>query len=154
MGGVEAINLSHFIGAVHGMERLMGRGQNPLRDILNYASESYLQSQYDLVYILTVMGTDEKTGDAEMKGLYIGRDQQCYDLACGLSLKVNFNLLDREPKKMVVYLNEEYSSMWRKCPRLCVSLLHTAALTSPAQTFQWETNRSIGRGWHWRTAAS
>lgn len=112
MGGVEAINLSHFIGAVHGMEKLMGRGQNPLRDILSYCSESYLQSQYDLWYILTVMGTDDKTGEIEMKGLYIGRDQQCYDLACDLSLKVNFNLLDREPKKMVVYLNEEYKSTW------------------------------------------
>mmetsp|Transcript_16298 Transcript_16298/g.37689 ORF Transcript_16298/g.37689 Transcript_16298/m.37689 type:complete len:494 (+) Transcript_16298:493-1974(+) len=112
VGGVEAINLSHFIGAVHGMEKLMGRGQNPLRDILSYCSESYLQSQYDLWYILTVMGTDDKTGEIEMKGLYIGRDQQCYDLACDLSLKVNFNLLDREPKKMVVYLNEEYKSTW------------------------------------------
>ena len=48
VGGVEAINLSHFIGAVHGMEKLMGRGQNPLRSILNYASENILQSQLDL----------------------------------------------------------------------------------------------------------
>ncbi|KAL7533709.1 hypothetical protein ACHAXR_005395, partial [Thalassiosira sp. AJA248-18] len=112
VGGVEAINLSHFIGAVHGMEKLMGRGQNPLRAILNHASEEFLQGKIDLWYILTVMGTNEITGEVEMKGLYIGNDVQCYDIACELSLQVNFNLLERSPKKMVVYLNEEYHSTW------------------------------------------
>jgi len=27
VGGVEAINLSHFIGAIHGMERMMGKAK-------------------------------------------------------------------------------------------------------------------------------
>ena len=90
----------------------MGRGQNPLRSILNYCSEKYLQSQFDLWYILTVMGTNETTGQVEMKGFYIGNDMQCYDLACDLSLKVNFNLLEKSPKKIVVYLNDEYHSTW------------------------------------------
>lgn len=112
VGGVESINLSHFIGAVHGIEKLMGRGRNPLRSILNYASDHYLRDNLDLWYILTVMGTNDITGKVEMKGLYIGNDVQCYDMACNLSLKVNFNLLDRPPKKMVVYLNEEYQSTW------------------------------------------
>jgi len=90
----------------------MGRGQNPLRAILNYASKKYLQDQLDLWYILTVMGSNDKTGEVEVKGLYIGKDVQCYDLACELSLKVNFNLLPRSPKRMVVYLNEEFHSTW------------------------------------------
>lgn len=47
-----------------------------------------------------------------MKGLYIGNDVTCYDMACELSLQVNFNLLPKPPKKMVVYLNEEYHSTW------------------------------------------
>ena len=112
VGGVEAINLSHFIGAVHGMEKLMGRGHNPLRSILNYASEHYLKENFDLWYILTVMGTNEFTGKVEMRGLYIGNDVRCYDDAVELSLKVNFNLLEKSPTKIVVYLNEEYHSTW------------------------------------------
>ena len=119
VGGVEAINLSHFIGAVHGMEMLMGRGNNPLREILNYSSVKFLEQNLDLWYILTVMGPSSSPSDGggdgcgvEMKGLFIGRDVQCYDLACDLSLKVNFNLLEKSPKKMVVYLNDEYHSTW------------------------------------------
>ena len=113
VGGVEAINLSHFIGAVHGMERMMGRANNPLRDILNYASQHYLQNELDLWYILTVMGTNDETGDIVVRGLYIGKDVECYTRACDLSLKVNFTMLNKAPKKIVVYLDEdEFHSTW------------------------------------------
>lgn len=113
VGGVEAINLSHFIGAVHGMEKMMGRASNPLRSILNYASEHFLQKELDLWYILTVMGANEKTGDIEMRGFYIGNDIECYNMACDLSLKVNFTMLEKEPKKIIVHLDkDEFHSTW------------------------------------------
>ncbi len=109
----QAINLSHFIGAVHGMEKMMGRASNPLRSILNYASEQFLQKELDLWYILTVMGTNEQTGNVEMRGFYIGNDIECYNLACDLSLKVNFTMLEREPKRMIVHLDkDEFHSTW------------------------------------------
>lgn len=47
-GGTEAINLSHFIGAVHGMESIMGKADNPLRQILQYASEKFLEQELDV----------------------------------------------------------------------------------------------------------
>ena len=110
-GGVEAINLSHFIGAVHGMEKMMGRAQNPLRDILNYASQHYLQEQLDLWYFLTVVGPD--TEGLALRGLYIGRDIDCYSQACELSLQVNFTLLDKPLQKCIVHLDEdEFHSTW------------------------------------------
>ena len=113
VGGVEAINLSHFIGAVYGMEKMMGRSANPLRSILNYASERYLQKELDLWYILTVMGTNKQNGGLEMRGFYIGNDIECYTLACELSLQINFTLLDRPMKKVVVYLDgDEFHSTW------------------------------------------
>ena len=112
-GGTEAINLSHFIGAVHGMERMMGRKDNPLRSILNYASEKFLESELDLWYILTVIGPDSETGKQVIRGLYIGNDVQCYSTACDLSLKVNFSLLDRPANRMVVFLDpDEFHSTW------------------------------------------
>lgn len=112
VGGLEAINLSHFIGAVYGMENMMGKAENPLRSILNYASEKFL-GQLPLWYILTVMGPNAQTGETEMKGLFIGNDIECYTKACELSLEVNFTMLDKAPKKMVVYLDEdEFHSTW------------------------------------------
>ncbi len=36
-GGRETINKTHFIGAVHGMERIMGRERSPVREVFDYA---------------------------------------------------------------------------------------------------------------------
>jgi nickel-dependent lactate racemase len=113
VGGLEAINLSHFIGAVYGMENMMGRADNPLRAILNKASEQFLQDELELWYILTVVASNPTTHKLEIKGLYIGNDIECYRKACDLSLKVNFTLLEKPPKKMVVYLDpDEFHSTW------------------------------------------
>jgi nickel-dependent lactate racemase len=112
VGGLEAINLSHFIGAVYGMENMMGKADNPLRSILNYASEKFL-GQLPLHYILTVMGPNATTDETEMRGLFIGNDIECYTKACDLSLQVNFTMLEKAPAKMVVYLDEdEFHSTW------------------------------------------
>lgn len=112
VGGVEAINLSHFIGAVYGMEKMMGKADNPLRSILNHASNAFL-GELPLYYVLTVMGPNKTTGETEMKGLYIGNDIECYTKACALSLKANFTMLERAPKTMVVYLDgDEFHSTW------------------------------------------
>ena len=108
---ISTILLFVIMQAVYGMERMMGRPNNPLKKILNYASKKYLH-QLDLWYILTVMGKDEKTGEIVMRGLYIGNDIECYNSACELSLKVNFTMLNTSPKKIVVNLGDSYHSTW------------------------------------------
>ncbi|MCG8309130.1 MAG: lactate racemase domain-containing protein [Cytophagales bacterium] len=110
-GGVEGINKSHFIGAAYGMERIMGRAVNPVREIMNYASEHFAQD-LPIVYIQTVVGKDEH-GKLAVKGLYIGDDMECFEKAAVLSLEVNFKMLDKPLKKVVVYLDpSEFKSTW------------------------------------------
>ncbi|KAG7397503.1 hypothetical protein PHYBOEH_000655 [Phytophthora boehmeriae] len=110
-GGSEGINFSHFIGAVYGMERMMGRADNPLRRILNYASTNFLK-KLPLLYIQTVIGRGEN-GDLVTRGIFIGDDEECFMKAAELSLEVNFELLDAPLDKVVVYLDpEEFKSTW------------------------------------------
>jgi nickel-dependent lactate racemase len=110
-GGAEGINKSHFIGAVYGMERLMGRADNPVRRLLNYASAHFIPD-LPVVYVHTVVGRDEK-GDLVTRGLFIGDDEQVFLRAAELSLKVNLTLLDYPLKKVVVYLDpDEFKSTW------------------------------------------
>jgi nickel-dependent lactate racemase len=110
-GGKEGINKSHFLGAVYGMERMMGRADTPVRRVLNYACENFLKT-YPVMYILTVIGKDE-TGKFVIRGLYIGDDEECFNQAAALSLEVNFQLLDKPLKKVVVYLDpSEFKSTW------------------------------------------
>ena len=110
-GGPESINKSHFAGAVFGMERIMGKADNPVRSLLNYASEHFIPN-LPVLYILTVIGRDE-SGRLVTRGLFIGDDWEVFRNASELSLKVNFNILEEPLKKVIVYLDpSEYKSTW------------------------------------------
>lgn len=110
-GGSVGIHRSHFLGAVYGMERMMGRADTPVRRVLNYASDHFAR-QLPIVYVQTVIGKNE-AGKLVMRGLYIGDDAECFELAAALSLKVNFKMLDREIKKAIVFLDpHEFKSTW------------------------------------------
>ena len=110
-GGPEGINKSHFIGAVYGMERMMGKADTPVRKLLNYASENFIP-HLPVVYIHTVVGRDP-AGKLVIRGLYIGDGHEVFNLASELSLKVNFTVLDKPLKKAVVYLDPaEFKSTW------------------------------------------
>jgi nickel-dependent lactate racemase len=110
-GGREGINRSHYLGAVYGMERIMGRAVNPVRNVLNYASDHFLRS-LPIVYVHTVVGRRAEGGLA-VRGLFIGDDIECFLKAAELSLKVNFEILDRQITKAVVYLDpSEFHSTW------------------------------------------
>src|SRR5580704_15609502 len=110
-GGRESINRSHYLGAVYGMERIMGRAHTPVRNVLNYASNHFLR-HLPIVYVLTVVGR-RADGGLAVRGLFIGDDAECFELAAALSLKVNFEMLDEPIRKAVVYLDpEEFHSTW------------------------------------------
>jgi nickel-dependent lactate racemase len=110
-GGKEGIHKSHYIGAVYGMERIMGRADTPVRKVLNYASDNFT-AHLPFVYILTVVEKDNNN-ELVIRGLYIGDDYECFKRAAELSLKVNFIMLDKPLKKVVVYLDpKEFRSTW------------------------------------------
>lgn len=110
-GGAESINKSHFIGAVYGMERIMGKPFNPVRHLLNYASGMFIRN-LPVVYVHTVIGRDI-SGKLVTRGLYVGDNEDVFKLAADLSLKVNFSVLDKPLKKIIVYLNQdEFKSTW------------------------------------------
>jgi nickel-dependent lactate racemase len=110
-GGRDGINRSHFLGAVYGLERMMGRADTPVRRVLNYASENFA-AHLPIVYVLTVIGRDE-AGKLGVQGLFIGNDFECFRQAAELSLKVNFQIFPEPLPKVVVYLDsQEYKSTW------------------------------------------
>lgn len=110
-GGTEGIHKSHYIGAVYGMERMMGHADTPVRRVFNYASDKYL-SHLPIVYVQTVVGLN-KEGELQTYGLFIGDDFSVFDKAAKLSLRVNFEMLDKPLTKAVVWLDPtEFKSTW------------------------------------------
>jgi nickel-dependent lactate racemase len=110
-GGPDSINRSHYLGAVYGMERIMGRADNPVRRVLNYAASHFL-THLPIVYVLTVVSRNT-SGATVVRGLFIGDDSECFHAAAELSFRVNFTLMPQPIRKAVVYLDpHEFHSTW------------------------------------------
>ena len=116
-GGEEIINRSHFLGAVHGLERIMGRDHSPVRQLYDYGQTEFLD-RLPLDYVLTVNGTamNARTGFTDLAGLFIGRERTVFEAAVALSQQINITFLAEPVKKFIVYLDEEeFRSFWVGC---------------------------------------
>ncbi|OQX29230.1 MAG: D-mannonate epimerase [Spirochaeta sp. LUC14_002_19_P3] len=129
-GGAEAIHKSHYLGAVYGMERIMGQTDTPVRAVLDYAMREFAHG-LPIVYILTVV-EQLKTGATALRGLYIGNDRECFEEAAELSRKVNIIQVEKPISKCVVYLNpNHYRTAWlgnKAIYRTRMALAHGAEL--------------------------
>ena len=111
-GGVDSIHRTHFLGAAYGMERIMGRADTPVRRVLSYGA-GHFATHLPIMYVLTVVGTDPATGQLIVRGLFIGDDDATFAKAAALSLEVNFTLVPKPLRKVVVYLDpSEFKSTW------------------------------------------
>ena len=109
-GGKEMIDKSHFLGAVYGMERMMGRDHSPVRQVFDYVEERFLAS-LPLAYILTVTKTQGR--DTRLMGLFVGRERSVFEEAVHLSQQCNLDLLAEPLEKVVVFLEpQEFKSTW------------------------------------------
>jgi nickel-dependent lactate racemase len=111
-GGVESIHRTHFLGAAYGMELIMGRTDTPVRKVLSYGMQHFAR-HLPIVFVLTVIDRDPASGALVMRGLYIGDDDECFQLAAALSVETNFAMVETPLRKVVVYLDpSEFKSTW------------------------------------------
>jgi len=109
-GGKDIIDGTHMLGAVYGMENIMGRGENPVRAVFDYAQEKFL-SGLPIVYILTV--TESSQSGVRLCGIFAGNERRVFEEACELSRKTNVTFVAKPFQNCVVYLDEnEFKSTW------------------------------------------
>ncbi|XAM01074.1 lactate racemase domain-containing protein [Phycisphaeraceae bacterium D3-23] len=111
VGGKDTIDKSHFLGAVCGMESIMGQADTPVRRALNGAYDTLVRDRLPITFILTVIG--DSADGLVMRGLYAGDGDDTFEQAAALSKQVNFDVLDAPIKRCVVYLDpDEFHSTW------------------------------------------
>ena len=110
-GGHDNIHKTHYVGAVCGMEDIMGRIDTPVRRLLNKAMDDFL-SHVPVVYVQTVIARDE-AGALCVRGLFVSDGDEAFQKAAELAQRVNIHLLDAPIRKAVVYLEPgEFRSTW------------------------------------------
>jgi nickel-dependent lactate racemase len=109
-GGKMTINQSHMIGAVYGMERMMGKDHTPVRKVLDYALTHFLNNR-PLIFVLTV--TTAPKNMIKTHGLFIGDTRKALEEAILLSQAKNIDFVEKGIKKCIVYLDpKEFKSTW------------------------------------------
>ncbi|MBR1658944.1 MAG: DUF2088 domain-containing protein [Oscillospiraceae bacterium] len=110
VGGSDMINKSHMIGAVYGMERMMGRDHTPVRKLFDYGMEHFLRER-PILWALTV--TTAPGGEIRTHGLFLGEGRECLTEAVKLARQKNIDFVPHGLKKCVVYLDPaEFKSTW------------------------------------------
>ncbi|MBP1571632.1 MAG: DUF2088 domain-containing protein [Oscillospiraceae bacterium] len=110
VGGSQMINSSHMVGAVYGMERMMGKDHTPVRKILDYSLEKYLKDR-PIIFVLTVCTAPE--GNIRTHGMFIGDTRKVLEAAVELAQEKNIDFVETGIKKCVVYLTpDEFKSTW------------------------------------------
>jgi len=109
-GGKNMIGKTHMLGAVYGMEKIMGKDHSPVRKVLDYAEQKYL-CDVPLMYFFTVTTYD--MNGLTINGLFIGRERMVFEQAVSLSQEKNINFVDEPIQKVVAWLDpREFKSTW------------------------------------------
>ena len=110
VGGQDMINKSHMVGALYGMERMMGKDHTPVRRIFDHALARYLADR-PILFLLTV--TTAPGGSTRVHGLFAGDERAVLENAIALSQQKNIDFVETGIKKCVVYLDpKEFKSTW------------------------------------------
>ncbi len=110
VGGADMINKSHMVGAVYGMERMMGKDHTPVRKIFDYGMEHFLKDR-PIVFVLTVCTAPG--GEICQHGMFIGEGRKPLEDAIALAQEKNIDFVETGIKKCVVYLDPaEFKSTW------------------------------------------
>lgn len=110
VGGSSMINQSHIIGAVYGLERMMGRDHTPVRKVFDYAAEHFLKDVH-ILYMLTACTAPNSV--IQTHGLFIGEGRKPLEDAIVCAQNNNIDFVEHGIKKCVVYLDpKEFKSTW------------------------------------------
>ena len=110
VGGADMINKSHMVGAVYGMERMMGKDHTPVRKVFDYGMEYFLEDR-PILFVLTVCTAPG--GEICQHGMFIGEGRKPLEDAIALAQEKNIDFVETGIKKCVVYLDpSEFKSTW------------------------------------------
>ena len=111
------IHRTHFVGAVAGMESIMGRAVSPVRDLVDAAFDRFLAPSVEVMWVLTVV--EDIGARTALRGIFAGvggssgSGGAAFGAAADLSRRVNVELVDDPFEQVVCWLDpREFRSTW------------------------------------------
>lgn len=117
LGGPSFIGESHLLGALVGIEAIMGETDNPVRDLVDTAFDRMVAPRVDVLFVLTVV---EATPDGEkLRAVFCGQGgtgrsgRAAFRRAAELARQRNITMVDEPWARATCWLDaREYRSTW------------------------------------------
>jgi carbohydrate kinase (thermoresistant glucokinase family) len=110
-GGGDLLQTSHFLGAVAGIESVLGTADNAVRRLVDEAFYRFVRPRVDLRFLLTVV--DGRGAEAALRAFCAGTDSDSFRWAAQLAGETNIQRVDRRLDRCVVSLDpREFHSTW------------------------------------------
>ncbi|MEQ8848849.1 lactate racemase domain-containing protein [Botrimarina sp.] len=110
-GGGAMLHQSHFLGAVCGIENVLGVADTPVRRLVDEGFYDHVRPRADVRFVLTVV-EDTQQGPA-LSAVAAGEGKACFTWAAAIAAEKNITRVDRPIERAVVWLDpEEFTSTW------------------------------------------
>lgn len=110
VGGADMINKSHMLGAIYGIERVLGSDHTPVRVLFDFAYERFLKDR-PILFVQTVCTASD--AGIHTHGLFIGPGRDTFEAAVKLAQEKNVTFVPTGIRKCVSYLDpREFRSTW------------------------------------------
>jgi nickel-dependent lactate racemase len=117
LGGAPTIHRSHFVGAVCGLETIMGRATSPVRDVVDAAFDRFVSPEVPVLWVLTVV--EDVGGEMVQRGLHVGAGGTmesggaAFRAAAALARRTNLTVVDAPLPRVACWLDPvEFRSTW------------------------------------------
>lgn len=108
VSGREMTDVTHWIGALSGIENVIGRVETPVRALIEAAADMIPAR---IIAFSAVLSRDE---DGEMcaHGFFGGDLRESFRAAAAVSMSVHFKHTGRKYRRVVAILDEHYGDLW------------------------------------------
>ncbi len=108
ISGADLTNATHWIGALAGIENIIGQVETPTRHLIERATDFI---QKPIINFNSVCSRNS-ANLLQTHALFVGDFRKSVRLACEISRQVHIKFVDRKYKRIVAILDKHYTELW------------------------------------------
>jgi len=108
ISGAELTNATHWLGALAGIENIIGRVETPTRNLIEAAAD-FISAE---IICLTTVVTRGREDRLQTHALFAGDFRQSLRRAAEISRQVHIKYVSKKYRRVVALLDEHYDELW------------------------------------------
>jgi nickel-dependent lactate racemase len=108
ISGAELTNATHWLGALAGIQNIIGQVETPTRHLIEKAADHIKR---EIINFSSAISRDHE-GQLQTDALFAGDFRASFRKAAEVSQKVNIKFVDRTYRRVVAILDQHYRDLW------------------------------------------